>query len=85
MRRPRPKEQQWDACSDRVEAAAGMAEFAGNETLKAARGERVEQSLKQIFWRVVNEIMVTGPYWAIMWVIQRVSNSHVKKKKIKKK
>lgn len=58
---------------------AGMAAFAGNETHKATRGEQVEQSLKQYFWRVVNGITETGPYWTIMWVMQRVSNSHVQK------
>ena len=43
MRRPRPKEQQWDACSDRVKAAADLAAFAANETREAAQEESVEQ------------------------------------------
>lgn len=56
---------------------AGVAALAGNPAHEAAGGEPVKQSLKQIFWWVVNEIIETGPYWAIMWVTQRVSNFHV--------
>lgn len=31
--------------------------------------------------RLLTRVTETGPYWAIMWVMQRVSNFHVSKKK----
>lgn len=44
------------------------------------RTRRERWTKKDIFWQVVNRITESGPYWAIYWAMQRVSNSHVKKK-----